>query len=244
MVDVEFDQGLAVLTIDRPHARNAIALDTMDQLEKALDAVEGASALAITGAGDRAFVSGGDLKELASIRTEEEAASMAWRMRSICDRLAEFPAPVIAALNGHALGGGAEVAVAADIRLAADDIKIGFNQVALEIMPAWGGAERLAALVGKSRALLLAGTGAVLDAADAESMGLVDRVLPRSTFDEDWRQVARALATRPAGEIKRVVGGVPADEAVRAFARLWVSDAHWRAADRVMNRGAKVGGAT
>ena len=108
---------------------------------------------------------------------------MAWRMRSICDRLASFPAPVIAALNGHALGGGAEVAVAADIRLAADDIKIGFNQVALEIMPAWGGAERLAALVGKSRALLLAGTGIVLDAADAERIGLIDQVLPRSTFD-------------------------------------------------------------
>ena len=164
MVDVEFDQGLAVLTIDRPHARNAISLDTMDQLEKALDAAEGASALAITGAGDRAFVSGGDLKELSAIRTQEDAAAMAWRMRSICDRLASFPAPVIAALNGHALGGGAEVAVAADIRLAADDIKIGFNQVALEIMPAWGGAERLAELVGKSRALLLAGTGTVLDA--------------------------------------------------------------------------------
>jgi enoyl-CoA hydratase len=243
MVDVEFDQGLAVLTIDRPHARNAIALDTMDQLEKALDAVEGASALAITGAGDRAFVSGGDLKELAAIRTEEEAADMAWRMRSICDRLASFPAPVIAALNGHALGGGAEVAVAADIRLAADDITIGFNQVALEIMPAWGGAERLAALVGKSRALLLAGTGAVLDAAEAERMGLVDRVLPRSTFEEDWRRLARALATRPAGEIKRVVDGVSPEEAVRAFARLWVADAHWQAADRVMNRGTKVGGA-
>jgi enoyl-CoA hydratase/carnithine racemase len=243
MVDVEFDQGLAVLTIDRPHARNAIALDTMDQLEKALDAVEGASALAITGAGDRAFVSGGDLKELAAIRTEEEAADMAWRMRSICDRLASFPAPVIAALNGHALGGGAEVAVAADIRLAADDITIGFNQVALEIMPAWGGAERLAALVGKSRALLLVGTGAVLDAAEAERMGLVDRVLPRSTFEEDWRRLARALATRPAGEIKRVVDGVSPEEAVRAFARLWVADAHWQAADRVMNRGTKVGGA-
>jgi enoyl-CoA hydratase len=150
---------------------------------------------------------------------------------------------VIAALNGHALGGGAEVAVAADIRLAADDIKIGFNQVALEIMPAWGGAERLAALVGKSRALLLAGTGTVLDAAEAERIGLVDRVLPRSTFDEDWRRVARALATRPAGEIKRVVDGVSPEEAVRAFARLWVADAHWQAADRVMNRGTKVGGA-
>jgi enoyl-CoA hydratase len=244
MVDVEFDQGLAVLTIDRPHARNAISLDTMDQLEKALDAAEGASALAITGAGDRAFVSGGDLKELSAIRTEEDAAAMARRMRSICDRLASFPAPVIAALNGHALGGGAEVAVAADIRLAADDIKIGFNQVALEIMPAWGGAERLAALVGKSRALLLAGTGTVLDAVDAERIGLIDQVLPRSTFEQDWRRVARALSARPAGEIKRVIDGVSPEEAVTAFARLWVGDAHWQAADQVMNRAAKVGGAT
>ncbi|MGH3633841.1 enoyl-CoA hydratase/isomerase family protein [Mycobacterium sp.] len=244
MVDLEFDHGLAVLTIDRPHARNAIAPETMDQLEKALDAAEGADALAITGAGDRAFVSGGDLKELAAIRTEEDAAAMAWRMRSICDRLAGFPAPVIAALNGHAFGGGAEVAVAADIRVAADDIKIGFNQVTLEIMPAWGGAERLAALVGKSRALLLAGTGTVLDAAEAERLGLIDRVLPRSDFDDGWRRLARALASRPAGEIKRVVGGVSADEAVKAFARLWVSDAHWQAADRVMNRSNGVGGTT
>src|SRR6201985_2774840 len=185
MVDVEFDQGLAVLTIDRPHARNAISLDTMDQLEKALDAAEGASALAITGAGDRAFVSGGDLKELSAIRTQEDAAAMSGRMRSICDRLASFPAPVIAALNGHALGGGAEVAVAADIRLAADDIKIGFNQVALEIMPAWGGAERRAALVGKGRALLLAGAGSVLRADEAERIGLIDKGLPRGAFGAD-----------------------------------------------------------
>jgi enoyl-CoA hydratase len=237
MVDLEFDDGLAVLTIDRPHARNAIAPDTMGQLEKALDAAKGAGALAIIGSGDRAFVSGGDLKELAAIRTEEDAAAMAWRMRLICDRLAGFPAPVIAALNGHAFGGGAEVAVAADIRLAADDIKIGFNQVALEIMPAWGEAERLAALVGKSRALLLAGTGAVLDAAEAERLGLIDRVLPRYDFDNGWRQVARVLAGRPAGEIKRVINGASPDEAVASFARLWVSDAHWQAADRVLNRG-------
>jgi enoyl-CoA hydratase/carnithine racemase len=188
-------------------------------------------------------VSGGDLKELGAIRTQEDAAAMAWRMRSICDRLASFPAPVIAALNGHALGGGAEVAVAADIRLAADDVKIGFNQVALEIMPAWGGAERLAALVGKSRALLLAGTGIVLDAAHAERIGLIDQVLPRASFDEDWRRVARTLSGRPAGEIKRVIDGVSPEEAVNSFARLWVRDAHWQAADRVTNRSAKVGGA-
>ncbi|OBH89573.1 enoyl-CoA hydratase/isomerase family protein [Mycobacterium sp. E2989] len=236
MVDLEIDDGLAVLTIDRPHARNAIALDTMQQLEKALDAAAGARTLVIKGAGDRAFVSGGDLKELRALRTEEDAAAMAKRMRAICDQLASFPAPVIAALNGHAFGGGAEVAVAADIRLAADDIKIAFNQVELAIMPAWGGAERLAALVGKSRALLLAGTGAALTAQEAERVGLVDRVLPRASFDQGWQSVARSLARHPGVEIKRVISGVSADEAIASFARLWVADAHWRAAERVMNR--------
>ncbi|MGE2815832.1 enoyl-CoA hydratase/isomerase family protein [Mycobacterium heidelbergense] len=248
MVDLEVDDGLAVLTIDRPHARNAIALDTMDQLEKALDAAAGARALVIKGAGDRAFVSGGDLKELSTLRTEQDAAAMAKRMRSICDQLAGFPAPVVAALNGHAFGGGAEVAVAADIRVAADDIKIAFNQVELEIMPAWGGAERLAALVGKGRALLLAGTGTTLSAVEAERIGLVDLVLPRPSFDEGWRSVARSLARHPATEIKRVIRGVSPDEAIASFARLWVADAHWRAAERVMNRSATppsgTGGAT
>jgi enoyl-CoA hydratase len=248
MVDLEVDDGLAVLTIDRPQARNAIALDTMEQLEKALDAAAGARALVIKGAGDRAFVSGGDLKELSALRTEEDASAMAKRMRSICDQLAAFPAPVIAALNGHAFGGGAEVAVAADIRVAADDIKIGFNQVDLEIMPAWGGAERLAALVGKGRALLLAGSGRTLNALDAERIGLVDLVLPRASFDEGWRSVARLLARHPATEIKRVISGMSPDEAIASFARLWVADAHWRAAERAMNRTAsprpEAGGAT
>jgi enoyl-CoA hydratase len=236
VVGLELDEGLAVITIDRPHARNAIAPETMDQLDEAIDAAAGALALVVRGAGDRAFVSGGDLKELSALRTEEQAATMAWRMRSICDRLASFPAPVIAALNGHALGGGAEVAVAADIRVAADDIKIAFNQVTLAIMPAWGGAERLAALVGRGRALLLAGSGTVLGAAEAEQLGLIDRVLPRASFDEGWRALARSLAGAPATDIKRVVAGVPASEAVAAFARHWVGDAHWQAADRVLKR--------
>lgn len=237
-VDLELDEGLAVVTIDRPHARNAIAPSTMDELDKALDAVTGAKALVITGAGDRAFVSGGDLKQLSTIRTEEDAMAMSLRMRGICDRIAAFPGPVIAALNGHAFGGGAEVAMAADIRVAADDIRIGFNQVALAIMPAWGGAERLARLVGKGRALMLAGTGTVLDAAEAGRVGLLELVLPRAEFVEGWRTLARSLATDPAREIKRVMSGaVPEEEAARAFARLWVSDEHWQAAERVMSRG-------
>ncbi|MBJ7462550.1 MAG: enoyl-CoA hydratase/isomerase family protein [Mycolicibacterium sp.] len=237
MVDLELDGELAVITIDRPHARNAISLDTMDELNTALDGAAGASALAITGSGDRAFVSGGDLKELALLRTELEASSMAWRMRAICDRIAGFPGPVIAALNGHALGGGAEVAVAADIRIAADDIKIGFNQISLAIMPAWGGAERLGHLVGRSQALLLAGTGRVLDAPAAERVGLIDQVVPRAEFATSWRETAQLLARRPAGEIKRVIKGATTTEAVAAFAGLWVSQEHWDAADKVMNKG-------
>ncbi|HEY5854343.1 MAG TPA: enoyl-CoA hydratase/isomerase family protein [Aldersonia sp.] len=236
-VSVDHADGLAVITIDRPHARNAIAPATMDQLERAIDAAHGARALVVTGGGDRAFVSGGDLKELSALRTEGQAAEMAWRMRTICDRLAAFPAPVIAALNGHAFGGGAEVAVAADIRIAADDVRIGFNQVSLAIMPAWGGAERLAGLVGRSRALLLAGSGRVLTAQEAERIGLIDQVLPRDGFVAGWRELARSLANRPAGEIKRVLAGVTPGDAVDAFARLWVSDEHWVAADRVLARG-------
>lgn len=237
MVGLELDDGLAIVTIDRPHARNAISLETMDRLDEALDGAQGARALVIKGAGDKAFVSGGDLKELSAIRTEADAADMAWRMRKVCDRIAGFDGPVLAALNGHALGGGAEVAVAADIRLAADDVKIGFNQVALEIMPAWGGAERLSALVGKSQALLLAGTGVILSAAEAQAVGLVQRVVPRESFEDDWRAVARKLAATPVGAIKRVVAGTTPEEAVAAFAKLWVGDAHWAAADKVMNRG-------
>jgi enoyl-CoA hydratase len=248
MLDLEFNDGLAVLTIDRPHARNAISLETMAQLDNALDEAADARTLVVVGAGDRAFVSGGDLKELSALRTLEDASAMAKRMRDICDRLANFPAPVIAALNGHAFGGGAEFAVAADIRIAADDIKIAFNQVELEIMPAWGGAERLAALVGTGRALLLAGTGTPVDAAEAQRMGLIDLVLARSSFDDGWRSIATKLARHPANEIKRIIRGVSADEAIASFARLWVADAHWQAAERVMNRTAKprpaAGGAT
>ncbi|WP_167099626.1 enoyl-CoA hydratase/isomerase family protein [Mycobacterium sp. DL592] len=236
MVDLDWSDDLAVLTIDRPHARNAIALSTMGELEEALDAAAQARALVITGGGDRAFVSGGDLKELSALRTHDEAAAMARRMRTICDRIADFPAPVIAALNGHALGGGAEVAVAADIRVAADDVNIGFNQVALGIMPAWGGAERLAQLVGRGRALMLAGSGTILRATEAHQLGLIDRVVPRASFADEWRSLAKSLANRPAGEIKKVIAGATPQQAIDAFAGLWVSDEHWDAADRVMNR--------
>ncbi|WP_436791818.1 enoyl-CoA hydratase/isomerase family protein [Yinghuangia sp. YIM S10712] len=240
MVELELDDGVAIITINRPETRNAIAPDTMDGLDKALDDAAGARALVITGGGERSFVSGGDLKELAKLRTEEDATAMALRMRGICDRIAAFPGPTIAALNGHALGGGAEVAVAADIRVAAEDILIGFTQATLAIMPAWGGAERLVELVGRGRALMLAGSGKVMGAAEAERLGLVDVVLPRESFPEGWRSLAKSLATTAAGEIKHLMrGGSSAEDAAGRFARLWVTDDHWAAVDKVLNRSKK-----
>jgi enoyl-CoA hydratase/carnithine racemase len=242
-VTLDVDGGIAIVTIDRPQVRNALGDQAAHELEQALDEAEaaGVSVLVLRGGGDRAFVSGGDLKELSSLRDEPGAIAMASGRRELLDRLATFPAPVIAALNGHAIGGGAEVAVAADIRVAASDVTIAFAQVRLAIMPAWGGAERLAELVGRSRALLLIGTGRTVDAEEAQRLGLVDVVAPREQFDEAWGEIARAFAALPPGaarSIKSVVAAARphhhpalADDAVRHFARLWVADEHWQAAD-------------
>jgi enoyl-CoA hydratase/carnithine racemase len=242
-VTLETDAGLAVITIDRPEVRNALGLATVAELDIALDDVLAAEVgvLVIRGGGDRAFVSGGDLKELATIRTHDDAVAMARTVRQLLDRVAAFPVPVIAALNGHALGGGAEVAIAADIRIAADDVKIGFNQVTLGIMPAWGGAERLAQVIGRGRAMLAIATGELYDAPSARALGLVDVVVPRAQFEAEWRALARRLADAAPGAtraIKSVLGAAvpthrPDLEAAAAatFAGLWTADAHWDAVD-------------
>jgi enoyl-CoA hydratase/carnithine racemase len=247
-VRLETAAGVAVLTIDRPEARNAIGFGTMSELEATLDELAGSEAavLVVTGGGDRAFVSGGDLKELSTVRTHEDALGMAQRVRRLLDRLAALPMPVIAALNGHALGGGAEVAIAADIRIAADDARIGFNQISLGIMPAWGGAERLAALVGRSRALLAVSTGEQYDAVSAQRLGLLDLVVPRAEFDREWRALAaRMAATAPGAtrSLKAVVNAAQPSvhahteaDATDAFARLWIADAHWDAVDALQQR--------
>ena len=238
---LEFEGGIAVLTIDRPHVRNAINVATMHELHRRLDEIEAASdchVLVITGAGDTVFVSGGDLKELARIRTVEEAKEMAVTMRGVLDRVASLPIPVIAAMNGDAYGGGAEFSVAADFRIAPDDLKMAFNQVRLGIMPAWGGIERLTDIVGPSRALYLTTTGEVITAEHAQAWGLLERVVPRDEFELVWRKLARTIADSPRGalvSIKQVlrnhrpaVHPATADHATSVFADTWVSDDHWR----------------
>jgi enoyl-CoA hydratase/carnithine racemase len=146
---------------------------------------------------------------------------------------------VVAGLNGHAFGGGCEVAVACDIRLAADDVKLAFNQVDLAIMPAWGGIERLQALVGRGRALYLLTTGLPVDAATAAAWGLVERVVPRAEFDDRLAELLERMARAPRDALVGIKAAADAarpaarpdlaEAATASFARAWVGDAHWAA---------------
>ncbi|MEI8359348.1 MAG: enoyl-CoA hydratase/isomerase family protein [Deltaproteobacteria bacterium] len=232
---------LASIIVDRPETRNAISRNVMAGLEAILADLEGfpPAVVTIRGAGERAFVSGGDLKEFAAILTLEEAEAMAIRMRAILDRIAGLSSVTIAEINGHALGGGAELATAADLRIAADDVRIGFAQITLGITPAWGGIERLTTLVGRSRALYLLTTGRAVTAAQASEWGLVEEVVQRGDFEERSAQLRAEIAGRPL-EALRTIKAIAArvrpslqvdteSEAVRRFAQSWISDEHWAA---------------
>lgn len=239
---------VAILTVDRPAARNAIGQNTMRELKTAISTVAASTArvLVLTGAGDRVFVSGGDLKELSAIRSFDEAVAMATTMRAVLDDLASLPIPVVAALNGAAYGGGAEVAVACDIRVAADDVKCAFNQVSLGIMPAWGGVERLSAMVGVGRAQLLMTTGRVISAAEGFALGLFDVVVPRSEFADAWGNLATEIAQAPRDALVGIKAAQRAAyptthpdgaaEAIASFARTWIADTHWEMAEQAEQR--------
>jgi enoyl-CoA hydratase/carnithine racemase len=242
---VRFDRsGNAVtIIIDRPSSRNAISLEVMRRLEQILDVVESDPpvVLSIRGSGDRAFVSGGDLKEFATIRTIEAATEMAVRMRIILDRFSSLPCVTIAEINGHTLGGGGELAIAADIRIAAADARIGFSQIRLGITPAWGGIERLTTLVGRSRAIYLLCSGTALSAACAAQWGLVEEVVDRESFATRTDELRTEIAGYPADAV-RTIKAIVADvrpltntdtmaSAIQGFAAAWVSDAHWAAVE-------------
>ena len=245
---LEVVDGVATLSIDRPHTRNALALQTMAELAEALETVrvERARVLVIRGAGEKAFCSGGDIKELEHIRSEADAAAMAHQMRAILDRIPQLAIPVIAGLNGDALGGGAELAIACDFRVAAAHARIGFPQISLGLMPAWGAAERLAALVGRGRALSILLGGKLMPATEAQQLGLVEIVLPSGHFDEKLGELARGIAAAPpaaAAGIKSSVNAVQphrypelAATTVEAFARTWADPAHWEAVEKMENR--------
>ncbi len=240
--------GVAMLVIDRPGARNALALQTMHELDEALETVrlQRARVLVIRGAGDKAFCAGGDIKELEGMRSESEAAAMAHRMRATLDRIPQLAIPVIAGLNGDALGGGAELAIACDFRIAAEHARIGFPQITLGLMPAWGASERLASLVGRARALSILLGGQPVAAAAAQQLGLVEMVVPKAMFEDRLHDVAVAIAAAPPAAVAGIKSSVNAvhphrypelaDTTVEAFARTWADPAHWEAVEKMEKR--------
>ena len=237
---LEVQSGVATLSINRPKSRNALALQTMAELEQAIDTVlQGpVRVLVIRGVGSQAFCAGGDLKELEQIRSDSEATSMAARMRATLDRLPQLPIPVIAGLNGDALGGGAEVAVACDFRIAASHARIGFAQVRLGIMPAWGASERVADLVGRGRSLHLLLGGQAISAVEALRVGLVEEVVPREEFDRRLAEIAATIAAAPPATISGIKLAVDAVRphrhpelaaaAIKTFALAWAHPDHWK----------------
>src|ERR1700730_8254260 len=238
---VEAD-GVGLLTINRPAVHNAISLATMAELDRVLDWVSTDSqiaALVLTGAGDRVFVSGGDLKDFERLTTYDSAVAMSRRMQLLMARLQELPIPVIGAVNGDCLGGGCEVALAADIRVVSDTAHFGFKQVTLGITPAWGGRRRLVRLVGRSTALTLLLSGNLIDAAEAFRIGLADRVVPAAAVLPSALELAHEIAQNPRMAVRAIKRAINHDDAVDTeddiafeadlFARTWVSHDHQEA---------------
>ncbi|MBI3930223.1 MAG: enoyl-CoA hydratase/isomerase family protein [Armatimonadetes bacterium] len=197
---VSFEEGVAVLTINRPKALNALNDRTLDEMLQALEEVEADPrhrVLLVTGSGDRAFVAGADIRELKDL-DEKSGQAAARKGQSLLSRLQGSRLFVIAGVNGFALGGGLELALACDIRIASDKAVFGLPEVGLGIIPGYGGTQRLSRLVGRGQALELVATGRKIDAAYALRIGLVNQVVPAAELLDTCRRIAgEVLANAP-----------------------------------------------
>jgi enoyl-CoA hydratase/carnithine racemase len=192
------DDDVATITVDRPDRMNALNVATIEALSEALDAARAAEAraLVLTGAGDEAFVAGADISHMQDLSTPE-AYVYAELGHEVADDVESFPAPTIAAINGYAFGGGAELALACDLRVASERAIIGQTEIDLGIVPGWGGTQRLPRLVGDEMARRLVFFGDRVDAEDAHEMGLVGDVVAHDELDECVTGLARDLAEKP-----------------------------------------------
>ena len=207
---VELDAGVAVLTINRPKVLNALNSATLDELRRALLSFrhdERVRCVIITGAGEKSFIAGADINELA-VQTPVSGREHARRGQHVLDLIESLGKPVIAAINGFALGGGCELAMACTIRIAADTARLGQPEINLGIIPGYAGTQRLARLIGRGRALDMLLTGEHVNASEAFRLGLVNRVVPAASVMEEARKLATTLAAKAPVAVRYILDAV------------------------------------
>lgn len=195
---MERHDNVAIVQIDRPKSLNALNSSTLEELGQAFDEIAIDPALRVvilTGSGEKAFVAGADIGQMRSL-TPLEARRFSQLGQSLMNKIENLPQPVIAAVNGFALGGGTEIAMACDIRLAAENAKFGQPEVNLGLLAGFGGTQRLAKLVGSGRASEILFTGDLLDAQEAYRLGLVNHVYPADRLMSEAMSLAKRIASR------------------------------------------------
>ncbi len=192
----ELKNGVLTLTINRPDKLNALNQDTLQSLHQAIQSAEqddDVAAVIITGSGDKSFVAGADIGELATT-TAITGMRFAKYGQQVMNAIEHCSKPVIAAVNGFALGGGCELAMACHLRVAADSARFGQPEIKLGVIPGFGGTQRLTRLVGKGKSMEMNLLGEMIDAAEAHRIGLVNRVVPAAELLDQVTQMAQALS--------------------------------------------------
>ena len=198
------EQSITWIILDRPDKLNAINAVMLQELSEALDTIEkdaNARCAIITGKGEKAFSAGADLTELQKL-TPETAAEFSMKGQQVFTKLEAFSKPVVAAINGYALGGGLELALACDFRIAADSAELGCPEIKLGLIPAWGGTQRLPRTVGVAEAKRLIMLGDRVKAEEALEMGLADKVVPQKELEDETRALAQRLCERSPAALK------------------------------------------
>lgn len=245
----ETRERVLYVTINRVEKHNALSLAILAELRQLFEGAgkdDSLIAAVLTGAGEKTFAAGGDLRELAALKTAEEAETMARDAKATLNAIRTFPVPVIAAMNGNAFGGGAELAVACDFRVAASHARIGFVQGRLAVSTAWGGGPDLLQLVGRARGLRLMATSEMLSPQDALGLGLYDMVADDGETIVDAVERFLEPMRKQAPQVMRTFKAV-ADAQRRGdtraemheietemFVKTWIHDDHWEAAEKVL----------
>jgi enoyl-CoA hydratase len=207
---VERDDAVAVVTLNRPKVLNALNGQTLSELSAAMASLKGDAgvrAIVLTGAGEKSFVAGADINELA-VLSPVAGKEHARAGQQVFNAIEQLGKPVIAAINGFALGGGCELAMACTLRLAADTARFGQPEINLGLIPGYAGSQRLPRLVGKGRALEILLTGEMIGAARAYEIGLVNRVVPAAELMTEARKLARVLASKAPIAVRYIIEAV------------------------------------